>query len=730
VSVVGPGGIGKTRLAQAVAHGLRGDFSDGTWLIELAPLTDAQLIVPTVGRAIVGHTPSAKEFALASLVEALRDQQLLLVLDNCEHLLGAVLELVSRIVAGAPRVRVLVTSQEPLHIPEEQVLRLAPLAVPPVTDLASALSYGAVELFVARAQGADPRFTLKADNLEAVIQICARLDGMALAIELAAARVRLLGVRGVWQRLDEQLNLLAGGGTRTAMPRHQTLRATLEWSYALLEPAVRTVFDRLGVFVGSFSLEAAQRVATDDSIDEWALLEHLGALVDKSLVLVEGEDPARYRLLESSRAFALERLEATHATAALQRRHAEAIADSLLGDETTEGPERREHRIAPDLDNVRAAVAWATGPTGDRAIAIAMAGATERLWAATGCNEEGDRIYRRVEAWVDATTCPRSAARFWRAVANLDVNTEMKRQADAALKAAEIFRTMADRLGVFTALLVAVQNFSARRETLAAESALAEARGLLDPAWPFWTQASFEFTLGFHRYHGGEETADVRTHFLATLEICRRGGGEGYLEEVAEFFLMALDYVNGDVTSAARRGNEILDYPLTPGGSWHRTWALATLGAALAALGRFEDAEAKLWSAILRCRRAIGSANLALDHVAFVLARQGRFEDAARLVGYVDAWRATQRIDPFPTQRRSHRETLAMVAPHLHPGALESLRAEGGRISEDEAIALAFPSRCAAAGRFRAQSAADDGVIRQAAREDEQEQGARRRADR
>jgi hypothetical protein len=214
------------------------------------------------------------------------------------------------------------------------------------------------------------------------------------------------------------------------------------------------------------------------------------------------------------------------------------------------------------------------------------------------------------------------------------------------------------------------------------------------------------------------------------LEICRRGGGEGYLEEVAEFFLMALDYVNGDVTSAARRGNEILDYPLTPGGSWHRTWALATLGAALAALGRFEDAEAKLWSAILRCRRAIGSASLALDHVAFVLARQGRFEDAARLVGYVDAWRATQRIDPFPTQRRSHRETLAMVAPHLHPGALESLRAEGGRISEDEAIALAFPSRCAAAGRFRAQSAADDGVIRQAAREDEQEQGARRRADR
>src|SRR5262249_12867919 len=202
----------------------------------------------------------------------------------------SVAEVAAQVLAGAPDVRLLITSQEPLHIAHEQVIRLNVLAVPTIADTDSALDYGAVELFVARAHAADARFALTADNIADVVEICQRLDGIALAIEFAAARVPLLGVRGLRQRLDERLNLLAGGGARAALPRHQTLRAALQWSYGLLSVEEQSLFDRLGVFVGTFSLEAAQHIASEDDKNRWAVLDRLASLVDKSLVLVEGNE--------------------------------------------------------------------------------------------------------------------------------------------------------------------------------------------------------------------------------------------------------------------------------------------------------------------------------------------------------------------------------------------------------------------------------------------------------
>ncbi len=420
VSVVGPAGIGKTRVAQAVAHALRGSYADGVWLVELAPLADPLLVVSTVAR-VLGYAVAKGDAALASLVAVLREQRLLLVLDNCEHLLPSIVELATKVLAGAPQVRLLVTSQEPLHLGEERVDRLNPLAFPAAANgVAAASSYGAVELFVARAQAADPRFALSADNTEAVVDICRRLDGIPLAIELAAGRVPLLGVLGLRQRLDEQLKLLAGG-VRTALPRHQTLRAALQWSHALLSPQERTVFDQLGVFVGSFSMQAAQQLACDGVIDEWAVLDHLAALIDKSLVLVEEGNAPRYRLLESSRAFALERLSDAGVLEALRRRHAQVMADALVGRNPMEGPNARTLRVAPDLDNVRAAAAWATGPHGNRQIAIALAGASDMVWDAQACSDEGERLYGVVEPWVDPSTPPLLAARYWFAVSNMPI---------------------------------------------------------------------------------------------------------------------------------------------------------------------------------------------------------------------------------------------------------------------------------------------------------------------
>jgi len=388
---------------------------------------------------------------------------------------------VSKIVALAPGVRVLVTSQEPLHVAEEQVVRLGALAVPPTPDAASALTYGAVELFVARAQAADPRFAVSSQNVSDVVEICRRLDGIPLALELAAARLPLLGVHGVRERLDERLKLLSGG-TRTALPRHQTLRAALQWSYALLSPAERTAFDRLGVFVGTFSLEAAQRVAADPAIDAWAVLDHLATLVDKSLVLVEGGDLPRYRLLESSRAFALERLAADGTLEAMRRRHAQAIADTLLGSgEELEEPKARMRRIGPDLDNIRAAAAWATGPTGNRQVAVALAAATNKLWDAHGFNQEGDRLFRRIEPLVDDSIPLRDAAHFWFAVSDIGLLVGLRRLLDAARKSADLFRTLGDRYWLYRALLSAAAKLSLLGESIAAEALRSEAKASESP---------------------------------------------------------------------------------------------------------------------------------------------------------------------------------------------------------------------------------------------------------
>ncbi len=333
VTVVGAGGIGKTRVAQAVAADLAvesaADFPDGVWWVELAALSDGALVPSAVAR-VLGVQLSGDRLPGEAMASLLAPQRLLLVLDNCEHLTDFVAEFIESVRAAAPHVRFLITSQETLKTAEEHIHRVGGLAVPADDGAATALQAGAIELFVARAQGADPNFALSAAHTPAVIEICRRLDGIPLAIELAAARLPLLGVEGMRTRLDERFNVLTAS-SRVVLRRHQTLRATLEWSHGLLTPDENTVFRRLGVFAGSFTLEAAQNVASDERIDVWAALDHLGALVDKSLVLAEGDPVPRYRLLETTRAYALERLAEAGETERVLQRHAEALVAMLDG---------------------------------------------------------------------------------------------------------------------------------------------------------------------------------------------------------------------------------------------------------------------------------------------------------------------------------------------------------------------------------------------------------------
>lgn len=380
VTVVGMAGIGKTRLAQAVADASVEQTPDGVWWVDLAPLAESSLVPGAVAIAL-GMSVDAGADATSAVLNVLRDQAALIVLDNAEHLLDGLSAFVARLHQAAPRVHLIVTSQEALHVEDERVFRPEPLSLPEGDDPERIALSGAVSLFVARAKEADRHFQLRDENQAVVAEICRRLDGIPLAIELAAARVPLLGIGGLRDRLDQRFHLLTAG-RRTSLRRHQTLRAALEWSHHLLSPAEQAVLRRLSVFAGGFSLDAAQQIAEDGSIDCWDVLEHLGALVDKSLVMAEGDVVPRYRLLETMRLFALERLIDSGEADAVRRRHrdyfldvAEACYRELLVGDT------RSHiaRLDRERDNLLLALAWAKAAD-DAIPGLRLAAAMHHYW--------------------------------------------------------------------------------------------------------------------------------------------------------------------------------------------------------------------------------------------------------------------------------------------------------------------------------------------------------------
>ena len=335
VTLVGAGGIGKTRLGLAVARQLRPNFADGVWVAELAPLSDPDL-VPVIVATALGLEIARGAVAPERVAGELGAKQLLLVLDNCEHVIGAAATMAEALLRANPRAHVMATSREPLRAEDECLYRVPPLAVPDegTDDIEDLLGYGAVQLFVARVRATEPHFAPDQRIAPAIAAICRRLDGIALAIELAAARAAALGVEEVAAHLDDRFHLLTGG-RRTALPRHQTLRATLDWSYQLLAEAERVVLRRLSIFAGSFSLEAARAIAASTKLAAFDVIDAVANLVAKSLVIANaGETVACYRLLETTRAYALEKLTESSELEHIARCHAEYCRDLLERGET------------------------------------------------------------------------------------------------------------------------------------------------------------------------------------------------------------------------------------------------------------------------------------------------------------------------------------------------------------------------------------------------------------
>ena len=411
VTLVGAGGIGKTRLGIEVARHLLPRFADGVWIAELAPLSDPELVPVGVATAL-GIGLSAGTVSAQYVASVLASKQLLLVLDNCEHMLDAAAGMTEALLRDNLAARVIATSREPLRVEGEWIYLVPPLAVPTEGDPVTAdpLEYGAVQLFIERARAAESRFSPDRHVANAIAAVCRRLDGMPLAIELAAARAAALGVEQIAARLDDRFNLLAGG-RRTALPRQQTLRATLDWSYELLPEPERAVLRHLSLFAGGLTLEAASQAAGSAGISESGVIDCVGNLVDKSLVTADLGIEVRYRLLETTRAYALEKLFESGEHGDVARRHAEYYRTLFqrAAAETKTRPAAEWLAVyGLDIDNVRAALDWAFAPGGDVMIGVALTVASERLWFGLSlmdeCRRRAERALASLHSGVQGST--------------------------------------------------------------------------------------------------------------------------------------------------------------------------------------------------------------------------------------------------------------------------------------------------------------------------------------
>jgi len=406
VTLIGTGGIGKTRLAIHAAQQLAPRFADGVSLVELAPLANDELVCEAAAAAL-GLRSAGGAATPERVARALGSKQVLVVLDNCEHVIDAAARLAETLVRGSPAVHVLATSREPLRVVGERIFRVGGLDVPAEgnQDMEKVLKHAAVRLFIQRSDAADRRLSADERVVATLATICRRLDGIPLAIELAAARAVMLGVEDLAARLDDRFRLLTDGH-RTALPRHQTLRATLDWSYELLSDEERAILRRLAVLAGSFTLESACAVIAEERIAATDVINHVSGLVAKSLVSADfGGAIGHYRLLETTRAYASEKLAESGELESVARRHAEYCRDLFEN-----APAEWERHSSADwlaayraeIDNVRSALDWSFSPGGDVAIGVALSAAAVPLMFDLSFMEECRRRSERALAAVEA----------------------------------------------------------------------------------------------------------------------------------------------------------------------------------------------------------------------------------------------------------------------------------------------------------------------------------------
>ena len=595
VTLTGVGGCGKTRLALGVASSLIGSFKDGIWLVELAALADPPL-VPQAVASVLGVRERSDRSLLDALVAFLARRQVLLVLDNCEHLVKACAELADTLLHGCPGVRLLATSREALHIPGERAWRVPSLAIPDPHSIVrhdELVRYSAAQLFVERAQAAQSNFGVTPRGAPVLAAICARLEGLPLAIELAAAWVRALGVEQILERLDDAFELLVGG-SRLAPSRQQTMRATLDWSYGLLAPSEQIVFRRLAVFVGGWSLEAAEEVCSGSGVAPQDVLGLLTRLVDASLVQVDERDGrARYRLLEPVRQYAQARLGASGELDAVRYQHAtcfQSFAERWETDANVGGPGRPAAHAALELerDNLRGALRWCLDQ-GDAPMGFGLGRAHWTLWVVQGALSEGRAWLSQLADLPDAAKAP-----AMRAVAQ------------------SIEATLAWRQGSY-----------ARAQELQRE-ALPLLRQADDP-WPLHAAL---VDSGLIAQHLGDYRA-AQAHFDEALAVARAAGDRVH-EAIALNNLGMLALVQEDYSTAYARSEASLATARAVGDAWAMSNSLHTLANVMLRQGDLATAR-RLAEESLVLHRQIGERFLlaySLDLMGQVAMAEGHYAEA------------------------------------------------------------------------------------------------------
>jgi predicted ATPase/DNA-binding SARP family transcriptional activator/DNA-binding CsgD family transcriptional regulator len=726
LTLTGAGGSGKTRLALEVAREHLSIYPDGVWLAELAGLSEGDLIPQAVATSLrVLERPG--EPLTETLIEALRDKELLLVMDNCEHLVDEAARLVDTLLASCPRLRVLATSREPLAVPGEVNLSVPPLSLPATTGEATAealMSYEAVRLFVDRARLRLPGFEVTREDAQVVARVCRKLDGIPLAIELATARMGALALEQVAQRLEVTLDVL-GGGSRTAAARQRTLRATLDWSHDLLSENERALFRRFSVFAGGWTLEAAEAVCPGGGIDEDEVLDILGGLVDKSLVVAgtEGGGAVRYRMLEPVRQYATEKLEESgEADDVLDQLAeffvilAEEAESALLG--ANQGVWL--DRLQTEHDNIRAVFAWALG-NGDKSLGLRLAGALVEYWMACGLYDEGrgwPEALLAEEGEADALTQAKALETVgWLAQEQGDferadeaANEGLDLAAEAELRSAvkarflRILETAAFHRG----------DYERTREL--AERSLALSREAEDRRGIAWSLTSL---AGVASAQGdGKRALELSVESLALArELGGTDLGHMLLNSGYEFLLQ------GDYERAMALNEEAAALAREQGDKYRLHYSLDNLGWAALMRGDHRHARASFRENLVLCQELHDKliASESLEGLACILGARRNAERTAKLFGAAETLREAVGFSQSSAQRALREPYLAAARSQLDEAAWEAAFAEGQKMTFEEAVeyALASEERSLTSTPVPKKSLADEQAIVLTRREEE-----------
>jgi predicted ATPase/DNA-binding XRE family transcriptional regulator len=655
VTLNGPGGIGKTRIALKVAEELANRFSDGTHFIDLI----------------------AGERLLTGLVEKLGSKNVLIVLDNCEHLAETVAATAQAIIAACPGVRIIATSRQALKVPGEQLFRVPPLE----TD-------AAVKLFQERAHRALGPREFSAADVDVIARIVVRLDGIALAIELAAARMNLLTIADLEHHLNERFDVLTGGSTM-ALPRHQTMRATMDWSYELLTEREREIFCRLSIFPASFSLDAAVAVCGDDRNGKWHIFEALASLIDKSLVNSAPDGSVqRYRLLETTRAYAAERIGEPELFEALHQCHAAYFAGvaerAASAFDSTESTTSWARALEPDLENFRAALNYTLQDRGDTAAGVRLLSNLQELWIVQGLAAQAERRAQDALS-AEPQLADRLQAELWLTIARMrqELFVHPGQTLEAASHARALFEASGDRNG----LALAVRQTAAAHMRLGAR---AQAR------------REFEESVSIYRELGDRRMAARGLGYLASLLQVQgeyrearallidvlhtaRSVGDDRMIPTISMNLAETEFALGDFESAANRARKNVEDETLRKSCDMMATQQANLSVYLLALGRMKEARS---AALASLEEASGSfIAVPIQHLAAGIAESDP-ASAAKMLGYVDETFKTAGFSRENTERFSRDYLMASLRASIDEGAIEQYHREGAAMNEKEILKI------------------------------------------